>query len=236
MDISVSYLSSIYDKDKTIKMINKSNATSIHSDVMDGKFVTKKNFSAKDVVNDLKNMDKPVDIHLMVENPDEYIDILKEIKPRTIIFHLESKANIESTIAKLKKYKIGVGVAIKPQTDPMYLEKYLDDLDMILVMTVEPGAGGQRFIFDMLDKIEKLDKIRKDKRYIYKIGVDGGINEYTAIKCRDANVDVLVTGSYVCHQEDFNNQIAKLKRWDYHLFLFFLKPNHGIMFKRGMSW
>lgn len=212
MDISVSYLSSIYDKGTTIKMIDESNATSIHSDIMDGKFVPKKNFSAEDVVNDLKKVKKPIDIHLMVDNPDSYIDILKELNPRTIIFHLECKTNIEKTIDKIKKNNIGVGIAIKPKTDIMYLENYLNDLDMILVMTVEPGAGGQRFMFNMLEKIESLNKLKYDKGYVYKIGVDGGINEYTAIKCKDAGANIIISGSYICHHENFNKQIEKIKR------------------------
>ena len=212
MDISVSYLSSIYDKKKTISLIDESIATSIHSDVMDGIFVSKKNFDAIDVVEDLKNVNKPVDIHLMVDKPDDYLDTLKELNPRTIIFHLESNTDISSLINKLKEYGIGVGIAIKPQTDIEKLNDYLKELDMILVMTVEPGAGGQRFMFNMLEKVEKLDKLRKENGYTYKIGVDGGINEYTAIRSKHAGADVIITGSYVCHSQNFDERIKNLTR------------------------
>ena len=212
MEISVSYLSSIYDKKTTIKLIDESKAGSIHSDIMDGVFVPKKNFTALDVVNDLKDVKKTIDIHLMVDDADKYIDELISLKPRTIIFHIESNNNIDSAISKLKDNNIGVGLSINPATDVDKINKYLKDLDMVLVMSVQPGAGGQRFMFDMLDKIELLNNLRKDNKYNYKINVDGGINEYTAIKCRDVGADIIVSGSYVCHQKDFDKQINNLKR------------------------
>ena len=212
MKISVSYLSSIFDKKSTISLIDKSNADYIHVDLMDGKFVPKNNFNVKEVIKDLKNLEKPLDIHLMTYEPEKYIEDLASLKPEFVTFHLESNTDILSTIKLIKSKGIKVGISIKPKTDIMYLENYLNDIDLILIMTVEPGAGGQRFMFDMIDKVEDLNDLRYNKGYKYKISVDGGINEYTALRSYKAGVDMIVTGSYVCHHENFNAQINNIKR------------------------
>ena len=212
MKISVSYLSSIFDKKSTINMIDKSNADLIHVDLMDGKFVSKNNIAVNEVINDLKNTTKPLDIHLMTYNPEIYIEKFSILKPEFITFHLESNADIKKTIELIKTYGIKVGISIKPNTDINCLESYFNELDLILIMSVEPGAGGQRFMFDMLEKIENLNDLRYNKGYKYLISVDGGINEYTAIKAKKSGADILVSGSYICHHENFNQRINSLKK------------------------
>lgn len=211
MKVSVSYLSSIFDKKNTIRLIDKSSADFIHVDLMDGKFVPKNNFEIKNVLNDLKDTKKPLDIHLMVLNPKRYIDDLSKLNPEYITIHLESN-NIEETIKLIKSKNIKVGISIKPNTDISYLEPYYNEIDLILVMTVEPGAGGQRFLFDMLKKIEDLNNIRNSNGYKYLISVDGGINEYTAYKVKKSGGDILVSGSFVCHHEDFDERINLLRK------------------------
>lgn len=211
MKVSVSYLSSIFDKKNTIRLIDKSIADFIHVDLMDGKFVPKNNFEIKNVLNDLKDTKKPLDIHLMVLNPKRYIDDLSKLNPEYITIHLESN-NIEETIKLIKSKNIKVGISIKPNTDISYLEPYYNEIDLILVMTVEPGAGGQRFLFDMLKKIEDLNNIRNSNGYKYLISVDGGINEYTAYKVKKSGGDILVSGSFVCHHEDFDERINLLRK------------------------
>lgn len=211
MKVSVSYLSSIFDKKNTIRLIDKSSADFIHVDLMDGKFVPKNNFEIKNVLNDLKDTKKPLDIHLMVLNPKRYIDDLSKLNPEYITIHLESN-NIEETIKLIKSKNIKVGISIKPNTDIFYLEPYYNEIDLILVMTVEPGAGGQRFLFDMLKKIEDLNNIRNSNGYKYLISVDGGINEYTAYKVKKSGGDILVSGSFVCHHEDFDERINLLRK------------------------
>lgn len=211
MKVSVSYLSSIFDKKNTIRLIDKSSADFIHVDLMDGKFVPKNNFEIKNVLNDLKDTKKPLDIHLMVLNPKRYVDDLSKLNPEYITIHLESN-NIEETIKLIKSKNIKVGISIKPNTDISYLEPYYNEIDLILVMTVEPGAGGQRFLFDMLKKIEDLNNIRNSNGYKYLISVDGGINEYTAYKVKKSGGDILVSGSFVCHHEDFDERINLLRK------------------------
>ena len=211
MKVSVSYLSSIFDKKNTIRLIDKSSADFIHVDLMDGKFVPKNNFEIKNVLNDLKDTKKPLDIHLMVLNPKRYIDDLSKLNPEYITINLESN-NIEETIKLIKSKNIKVGISIKPNTDISYLEPYYNEIDLILVMTVEPGAGGQRFLFDMLKKIEDLNNIRNSNGYKYLISVDGGINEYTAYKVKKSGGDILVSGSFVCHHEDFDERINLLRK------------------------
>ena len=202
MKVSVSYLSSIFDKKNTIRLIDKSSADFIHVDLMDGKFVPKNNFEIKNVLNDLKDTKKPLDIHLMVLNPKRYIDDLSKLNPEYITIHLESN-NIEETIKLIKSKNIKVGISIKPNTDISYLEPYYNEIDLILVMTVEPGAGGQRFLFDMLKKIEDLNNIRNSNGYKYLISVDGGINEYTAYKVKKSGGDILVSGSFCLSSRRF---------------------------------
>ena len=143
MKISVSYLSSVFDKKSTINMIDNTSCDYLHVDLMDGRFVPKNNFNVKEVLNDLQDIKKPLDIHLMVEDPEKYIEDLSTLKPATIIFHIESSADIHNTIELIKNKGIRVGIAIKPNTDISVLSEYIELLDVILVMTVEPGAGGQ---------------------------------------------------------------------------------------------
>ncbi|MBO5096531.1 MAG: ribulose-phosphate 3-epimerase [Bacilli bacterium] len=212
MKISVSYLSSIFDKKITIEKIENSKADLIHVDLMDGKFVAKKNFKVETVIKDLKDSTKPLDIHLMTYNPDDYIKEFSVLKPEYITFHLESNTDITNTIELIKSYGIKVGISIKPNTNVEELIPYLELIDLILIMTVEPGAGGQRFMFDMLDKVEFLNKYRTNNNSKYLLSVDGGINEYTAIRSKNSGVDILVSGSFVCHHEDFDKRINKLKK------------------------
>ena len=212
MKISASYLSSIFDKKSTIKLLDESSTDLIHVDIMDGKFVPSKNFTAEEVIEDLKGVLKPIEIHLMTYEPEKYIEKLIELNPQRIIFHLESNTDIESVIKILNRNNIEVGIAIKPNTEIMYLDNYLDKIDFILVMTVEPGAGGQRFMFDMEEKIKDLNDLRYNKDYAYKIGVDGGVNEYSALKCKKDGADELVVGSYICRYENFNERINNLRK------------------------
>jgi len=214
MKIAVSFLKSEHDKKSTIQYINQSIADYIHVDIMDGEFVQNKNASAKEFIELLKNSNKPLDIHLMVNNPLSYIKeliVLKNIE--FITFHYELNADIQSLINYCTRYNIKAGLAINPNTNIIgdaEILKYLPSLSQILVMSVNPGIGGQSFIPDILDKITWLKKIKIQNGYQYLISVDGGINEETAKLCKNSGAEMLACGYFVCQSDSFNQQIELL--------------------------
>lgn len=209
MKISVSYLSSYYSKDKTIKLIEETNADYIHVDLMDGGFVATKNFTIDSVLELLKDKDKPLDIHLMVFDPLIYLPDLITLKPAYITFHLEATKDIVKTIEYIKSNNIKVGLAIKPQTNIWELMPYLPFIDLVLIMSVEPGSGGQEFIPESVKRLQQLINIRNDNNLNFKISMDGGINNET-IKLVN-NLDMVVSGSYICKAKDYQKQINNLK-------------------------
>lgn len=209
MQISVSYLSSFYSKEKTIMLIESTSADYIHVDLMDGGFVPNKNFNMANVLKLLKNHELPLDIHLMVFDPILYINDLATLKPEYITFHLEATKDIVKTIELIKKHNIKVGLSIKPNTSVLELMPYLPFVDLVLIMSVNPGMGGQSFIYQVIDKEQELLKIRKDNNLKFKIAMDGGINEDTIKLVKD--LDIAVVGSYICQGENYETQIKTLK-------------------------
>jgi len=203
--ISVSYLKSIYNKKDTIKKIDESIADMIHVDLMDGLYVENKNFTIDEVIDDLKDTIKPLDIHLMVNNPEIYIDELAKLKPFAITFHLDSTNKKDDVINQIKDYNIKVGIAINPDEDISILDGYLELIDYVLVMSVVPGKGGQPFIKDVLDKIKQLE----NKNIL--IGIDGGINSESITYLKNYKIDIIISGSYVCMSDDYNMKIGELK-------------------------
>lgn len=210
MKISVSYLSSFYSKEKTIGLIEKTNADYIHVDLMDGGFVPKKNFTTSEVIELLKNHELPLDIHLMVFDPEVYIDELKTLTPEYITFHIEATKNIVKTIELIKSNNIKAGLAIKPNTNLMELMPYLPMVDLVLIMSVEPGEGGQEFIKSSTERLDKLIKFREKNHLNFKIEMDGGINSDT-IKLI-SGLDIAVSGSFICKSNNFEKQIELLKK------------------------
>ena len=208
MEISVSYLSSKYNTEKTISLIEKTNANYIHVDLMDGGFVLNKNFTIDEITKLLSKHIKPLDVHLMTFDPIIYIDELSKLKPEFITFHVEATKDIIKTIEKIKNYNIKIGLAIKPSTDLYELMPYLPLIDLVLIMSVEPGAGGQKFIMSSVSKLNELIKIRQDNNLNFKIEMDGGINKDTIKYVR--NLDIVVSGSYICMSENYQMQIDKL--------------------------
>ena len=187
--INISLLNIIDDNNK-IKYIDSLNPSYIHIDVMDAKFVKNK----MDMLN-LPVLNSKIDVHLMVYDIKEYIDLYKQYNPEYITFHYEATNNIIDTINYIKGFGIKAGLAIKPNTRVEEITEYLDKVDLILVMSVEPGAGGQKFIEESEDKINYFYELRKQKNYNYVIEVDGGVNYETKLKCK--NADMLVVGSYI---------------------------------------
>ncbi len=193
--------------DKQIRLLNDTNATYLHFDVMDGHFVNNLTFGPK-ILEDVKKMsDLVMDVHIMVSNPREVYPWFVEANADIITFHyeaMESADDANDLIRQMHASGVCAGLSIKPNTPVSAIESCLKHVDLVLVMSVEPGFGGQSFMMNALDKIEQLDKIRKEHNYDFLIEVDGGINAETGLLCKEKNADVLVAGSYV-----FKGDISK---------------------------
>lgn len=193
---------------KKIDILNKTKIDYIHLDIMDGKFVLNKTMESSDFKTLLSNNKKPLDIHLMVDDVINYIDVYKEFNPLYITFHLEAVKNPVRVIEYIKKNNIKVGISIKPNTDIDKLRPYLNLVDLVLVMSVEPGYGGQKFMESSIERINKLKEIKEEYDYNYLIEVDGGINNETCKLVNNANI--LVVGSYITNTDDYERQINKI--------------------------
>ena len=209
MKIAVSYLKSKYDLKTTIKSIENTDAEYIHVDVMDGNFVENKTYEYEELESILKDTKKKLDVHLMVDNPIKYIIDYKNLKPEFITIHSEINQNIEDLIDLIHSYGIKAGISIKPKTSIEDIEDILDKVDNILIMSVEPGKGGQKFMDNIIYKIELLNKLRKEKDYNYLISIDGGINNETIEKAKD--VDFAISGSFICMSDDYQEKINCLR-------------------------
>ena len=185
----------------------------IHYDVMDGHFVPNISFGHS-ILNDVSKItDMYLDVHLMISEPAKYIDNFIASKASLIVFHYEAvvKEEVDNLIDYIKNQHVDVGISIKPDPPVEEILPFLSKLDLVLVMSVEPGFGGQEFNPIALDKISTLAKLKKDHQYHYLIEVDGGINEITAKQCRQAGADVLVAGSYIFNSDDYAKAIESLK-------------------------
>ena len=207
MEISVSYLKSKYDKEKTISMIESSSASSIHVDLMDGDYVPVINNDLASTIELLEYAKKPLEIHLMMNKElNMSIDYLAILKPRIIIIPLDIP-NVLSYIKQIKEYNINVGLAIHPDSDINEIKPYIDIIDSILVMSVYPGKGGQTFLESTIKRLKELNKIVNSHNIT--IGVDGGINNNTINKIRPY-VQYAISGSYICMSDNYQEQIDKL--------------------------
>ena len=208
MKISTSILS-CDDRIKSVEKLNRTNTSYIHIDVMDGKFVLDKQFYSISEIKSINTISKyPLDVHLMVEDPIFYINQFQNMNIAYVTFHVEigKKRDNDKIIKQIHRLGYKVGLAIKPNTDVSVLEEYLDDIDMILVMSVEPGRGGQEFIHSTVDKLKKVKEIIGDRSIL--VEVDGGINDKTIEMVKD--VDIAVVGSYIVKSDTYYMAIEKL--------------------------
>ena len=212
MKVGVSFISSDYDLETTISKIDESSADYIHVDMMDGIFVENANFSVQDLKKMFKNTKKKLDVHMMVCSPNKYVkEFAKMPNVEYLTLHCESHRRPIDVINMIRHTPLKVGLAINPETKVSHIVPLLNHLDQVLVMSVKPGKGGQKFMEDVLYKVETLKDIREQNGYHYIISIDGGINDETAKLCKEAGVDMVVSGSYVCKSEDYNERIDKLR-------------------------
>ena len=212
MKVSASFLSIKEDLDKNIIKLDKTSIDYLHLDIMDGKFVSNRTWSFKEIKKLLKDTSKPKDVHLMVDNIKKYVKQYRKLKPEFITFHYEATKNCFAMMGLIKKYGIKVGISIKPNTPLEKLEPYFKYLDLVLVMSVEPGEGGQEFIPETIAKIKEIDRIRKVNKYKYLIEVDGGVNNKNIDVLRESNVDIVVAGSYITSIKGYQRRVDKLKQ------------------------
>ena len=206
MKISVSILNS-KDRKEMIDKLNNANISYIHMDVMDGKFVSQNTLSYQELRELSSFSNKKLDVHLMMDNPEEYINNIKDLNNiENITIHLEIDKDIKKILSMIKSLGIKRGISIKPNTDINKLLPYLNDIDLILVMTVEPGLGGQPFIETSTTRLKEIKKLIKDKDIL--IEVDGGINSNTINLVKDA--DIVVVGSYITCSDDPISKINSL--------------------------
>ena len=194
-----------------VALIEEGGADIIHVDVMDGHFVPNISFGAS-VMKSLNNRTGlNYDVHLMIENPDKYIQEFVTDKTEYITVHQEACVHLHRTIQLIKSLGVKAGVSINPATPIGVLEDILDDVDLVLVMSVNPGFGGQKFIPRALDKIKALDKWRKERGLDFLIEVDGGVTLDNAVEIAEAGADMLVAGSAVFGAEDIVKRTQDFK-------------------------
>ena len=199
--------------ERTITDLNKSKAEYIHFDVMDGDFVPNLTFGPK-FISDLRSKSKKIfDVHLMINRVNKYLDDYIKAGSNIITFHYEINENLNEIINKIKLNKVKAGIAIKPKTPWQEIKKYLHLFDQVIVMTVEPGFGGQSFLYDQIKKIESISHYIKENNLDVDIEIDGGINYETGKLCVDAGANILVAGSFLFEQRDLTKAADKL--YDY---------------------
>ena len=203
--ISTSILSS-NNREDSIKKLNDTTCDYIHIDVMDNKFVPNYQFPIEEINKIIPLSTKKIDIHLMVEKPLTYINKINNSNIEYITIHYEINDNIDNILQTIKNKGYKAGLAIKPKTKIDEVKEYLNKIDMLLIMSVEPGFGGQSFIPNTINKINELKQLNKD----LTVEVDGGINDKTIKQIYDIS-DIAVVGSYIINQIDYNKAINNLK-------------------------
>ena len=212
MKIAPSLLSCDFSKmGEEIKRMDKAGADWMHLDVMDGHFVPNITFGAPVIKWIRPYSDKPFDVHLMISDPLRYIDDFAGAGADIITFHVECDSDITETIEKIKSHGIKAGLVIKPATPAEAVFPYLDMISLVLVMTVEPGFGGQSFMADMLPKVGAIKEECKKRGIDMIVEADGGIGDATIRQAAEAGVDVCVAGTAVFKAEDPKEAIAQMK-------------------------
>ncbi len=195
--------------DKDCTMVNKSQADWFHIDVMDGVFVPNISFGIPVIKSIKKVAEKPLDVHLMIVDPDRYIQKFKSVGADILTVHYEACTHLHRTIHKIKDEGMKAGVALNPHTSIDSIKDVLADLDLVCIMSVNPGFGGQSFINNTYSKVRELAALKKQNNFL--IEIDGGVNSENARKLIDSGADILVAGSFVFRSADPMKTISSIK-------------------------
>lgn len=209
--VSASILSAdLLNLQSEIRKLEENNVDWVHFDVMDGVFVPNISYGIPVLAQIDKKTDMFLDIHLMITDPLKYVRLFNEAGADMITFHIESASDTMETIRAIKQADCRTGIAVKPDTPAENVFPYIEYADMVLVMTVEPGFGGQKFM-DMSEKIRRIREYADNNGYNLLIQVDGGIDDRTASIVKKAGADVLVSGSYLFRADNMADAVGKLK-------------------------
>jgi len=210
--ISPSLLSADFGNlQRDIEMINKSEADWFHLDIMDGMFVPNISYGFPVIQLVKKHAKKPLDVHLMIVDPDRYIDNFHKAGANILTVHYEACNHLHRTVQKIKSLGIKAGVSLNPHTPVHLLKDIIADIDLVLIMSVNPGFGGQKFIPNAIEKIKELKQLIIDKKSNTLIEVDGGVDNTNAKTLIEAGCDVLVAGSYIFKSKNQLKTIEELK-------------------------
>ncbi len=197
--------------ERDVKMLNNSKADWLHIDIMDGVFVPNISFGFPVMQAINKHANKPLDVHLMIVNPDTYLEECKNAGAEIVTVHYEACTHLHRTIQSIHALGMKAGVALNPHTPVSVLEDIIDDLDLVLIMSVNPGFGGQKFIENAIKKVKATKALADSKNSNVIIEVDGGVNANNAFDLINAGANALVAGSFVFNSENPIETIAELK-------------------------